>query len=94
VASKTFNKDMLQEDMEVGIRGLYQDNGYFEMSFGGSGEATLTPVEINKQGLVKGRCRLSDRNTARRPILRSVSKKALSTGWVSCISSTPIRKRG
>jgi outer membrane protein insertion porin family len=54
VASKTFNKDMLQEDMEVGIRGLYQDNGYFEMSFGGSGEATLTPVEINKQGLVKG----------------------------------------
>ena len=32
MASKTYNKDMLQEDLEVGIRGLYQDNGYFEVN--------------------------------------------------------------
>ena len=51
VASKTYNKDMLQEDLEVGIRGLYQDNGYFEVNVDSDAP---TPVEINKKGLVKG----------------------------------------
>jgi outer membrane protein insertion porin family len=30
VMAKTFDKAKLDEDMEIGIRGLYQDNGYFE----------------------------------------------------------------
>ena len=31
VMSKTFDHDKLIEDIEVGIRGLYQDNGYFRV---------------------------------------------------------------
>jgi len=31
VMSKTYDHDKLIEDMEVGIRGLYQDNGYFKV---------------------------------------------------------------
>src|SRR5271154_623353 len=31
VLSKTYDKDKLNEDLEVGIRGLYQDNGYFKV---------------------------------------------------------------
>ena len=32
VMSKTYDKDKLNEDIEVGIKGLYQDNGYFKVS--------------------------------------------------------------
>ena len=31
VMSKTFDRPKLDEDMEVGIRGLYQDHGYFKV---------------------------------------------------------------
>jgi outer membrane protein insertion porin family len=31
VMHKTFDRDKLNEDLEVGIRGLYQDNGYFRV---------------------------------------------------------------
>lgn len=31
VLSKTFDRPKLDEDMEIGIRGLYQDNGYFNV---------------------------------------------------------------
>jgi outer membrane protein insertion porin family len=32
VMSKTYDHDKLIEDQEVGVRGLYQDNGYFKVS--------------------------------------------------------------
>ena len=32
VLAKTFDRPKLDEDMEVGIRGLYQDNGYFKVN--------------------------------------------------------------
>ncbi len=32
VMSKTYDKDKLNEDIEVGIKGLYQDNGYFKVT--------------------------------------------------------------
>jgi outer membrane protein insertion porin family len=32
VLSKTYDRDKLNEDLEVGIRGLYQDNGYFRVT--------------------------------------------------------------
>lgn len=32
VLSKTYDRDKLIEDIEVGIRGLYRDNGYFEVT--------------------------------------------------------------
>src|ERR1700746_3468210 len=31
VLSKTYDRDKLNEDLEVGIRGMYQDNGYFHV---------------------------------------------------------------
>ena len=31
VMSKTFDRQKLDEDMEIGIRGLYQDNGFFKV---------------------------------------------------------------
>jgi len=31
VLSKTFDREKLNEDLEVGVRGLYQDNGYFKV---------------------------------------------------------------
>jgi outer membrane protein insertion porin family len=32
VLNKTYDREKLNEDLEVGIRGLYQDNGYFRVS--------------------------------------------------------------
>jgi outer membrane protein insertion porin family len=31
ILSKTFDRPKLDEDMEIGIRGIYQDNGYFKV---------------------------------------------------------------
>src|SRR5712664_2321569 len=31
VLSKTYDREKLSEDLEVGVRGLYQDNGYFKV---------------------------------------------------------------
>jgi outer membrane protein insertion porin family len=31
VLSKTYDREKLDEDLEVGVRGLYQDNGYFKV---------------------------------------------------------------
>jgi outer membrane protein insertion porin family len=31
VLSKTFDRPKLDEDMEIGVRGIYQDNGYFKV---------------------------------------------------------------
>jgi outer membrane protein insertion porin family len=34
VLSKTYDREKLNEDLEVGVRGVYQDNGYFKASVG------------------------------------------------------------
>src|SRR5215470_11198782 len=34
VLTKTYDREKLSEDLEVGIRGLYRDNGYFKVSVG------------------------------------------------------------
>src|SRR5215467_9268361 len=36
VLTKTYDREKLSEDLEVGIRGLYRDNGYFKVSVGES----------------------------------------------------------
>jgi outer membrane protein insertion porin family len=48
VWSKTFDRDKLSEDLEVGIRGLYQDHGYFKVLVK---DPILTTVEVNGVGL-------------------------------------------
>jgi outer membrane protein insertion porin family len=34
VLSKTYDREKLSEDLEVGVRGLYRDNGYYKVSVG------------------------------------------------------------
>jgi outer membrane protein insertion porin family len=34
VLTKTYDREKLNEDLEVGVRGLYQDSGYFKVSVG------------------------------------------------------------
>ena len=48
VMSKTFNRDHLDEDMEVGIRGLYQDHGYFKVDVNAT---RIRTVQVNRGGI-------------------------------------------
>jgi outer membrane protein insertion porin family len=48
IMSKTFDNDKLQEDMEVGIRGLYQNHGYFKVNVNAT---SLKTIDINKGGI-------------------------------------------
>jgi outer membrane protein insertion porin family len=51
VLSKTFDRPKLDEDMEIGIRGLYQDNGYFKVLVK---DPIIQNVTANKGVLPKG----------------------------------------
>ncbi len=46
--SKTFDRPKLDEDMEVGIRGLYQDHGYFKVNVN---VQDLKTVDLNHGGV-------------------------------------------
>jgi len=48
VMAKTYNKDKLEEDLEVGVRGLYQDHGYFKVVVDAKDMKT---VDLNKSGI-------------------------------------------
>jgi outer membrane protein insertion porin family len=48
VMDKTYDRPKLDEDLEVGIRGLYQANGYFRMRVDASAPKT---VDINRSGI-------------------------------------------
>jgi outer membrane protein insertion porin family len=48
VMSKTFDRPKLDEDLEIGIRGLYQDNGYFKVLVK---DPVLQSVDISRAGL-------------------------------------------
>ncbi len=48
IAHKTFDRPMLDEDMEVGIRGLYQDHGYFKVDVN---VASLKTTEVKRGGI-------------------------------------------
>jgi outer membrane protein insertion porin family len=48
VMSKTYDRRKLDEDLEVGVRGLYQDNGYFTVLVN---DPVLETVDVNKSGL-------------------------------------------
>lgn len=54
VMAKTFDKEKLAEDEEVGIRGLYQDNGYFEANVDIEDPPGLQTVDVYHRGIVKG----------------------------------------
>jgi outer membrane protein insertion porin family len=46
--SKTFDRRKLDEDLEVGVRGLYQDNGYFKVLVK---DPILKTEDVNRGGL-------------------------------------------
>jgi len=48
--SKTFDRPKLDEDMEIGIRGIYQDNGYFQVLVK---DPMIENVTVNKGVLPK-----------------------------------------
>jgi outer membrane protein insertion porin family len=48
VMSKTYDRDKLNEDLEIGVRGLYQDNGYFKVLVK---DAEPQTIDINRPGI-------------------------------------------
>src|SRR6266700_3371176 len=46
--SKTFDRPKLDEDLEIGVRGLYQDNGYFKVLVK---DPIVQTVDINRGGV-------------------------------------------
>jgi outer membrane protein insertion porin family len=48
IMSKTFDRPKLDEDMEVGIRGMYQNHGFFRVNVNVTG---LKTVDVNKAGI-------------------------------------------
>jgi len=48
VMAKTFDRPKLDEDMEVGIRGLYQDHGYYKVDVNAT---ELKTVDLHRPGL-------------------------------------------
>jgi outer membrane protein insertion porin family len=48
VMNKTYDREKLDEDIAVGIRGLYQDNGYFKAT---TGDPILNTVDENQSGI-------------------------------------------
>jgi len=51
VMAKTYNHDKLLEDLEVGIRGLYQDHGYFKVVVQEPTGKDIQTVDENKPGV-------------------------------------------
>jgi outer membrane protein insertion porin family len=48
VLSKTYDRQKLDEDLEIGIRGLYQDHGYFKVLVK---DPALKTIDVNKSGI-------------------------------------------
>jgi outer membrane protein insertion porin family len=48
IMSKTYDRTKLDEDLEIGVRGLYQDNGYFKVLVK---DPVLQTVDINRGGV-------------------------------------------
>ena len=63
VMSKTFDRPKLDEDMEVGIRGLYQDHGYFKVDVN---VTDLKTVDVNQRRAFRAGAGDRTASTARR----------------------------
>ena len=91
VMAKTFDRPKLDEDMEVGIRGLYQDHGYFKVDVNVS---DLKTVDLNRAGIPLAgtadwtKARQGDRHhDPDRRRRRSIT-------WANSRSAAPTRTRG
>jgi outer membrane protein insertion porin family len=54
VLSKTYDREKLNEDLEVGIRGLYQNNGYFRVVVAPNGPI-LQNVDVPHRSMIPGK---------------------------------------
>ena len=50
VLSKTYDREKLNEDLEVGVRGLYQDNGYFRVVVAPNGPV-MENIDVPHKGV-------------------------------------------
>src|SRR5204863_523696 len=50
VLTKTYDREKLSEDLEVGVRGLYRDNGYFKVSVG---EPVLENIDTTHDKVIR-----------------------------------------
>ena len=77
--SKTYDTEKLNEDLEVGVRGLYQDNGYFKVLVAPNGPIleNWTPIATNSAF----RSLRGQKPTAKPSTSPSPSKKASATRW-------------
>jgi outer membrane protein insertion porin family len=48
ILSKTFDRPKLDEDLEVGVRGMYQDHGYFKVDVN---VASIKTVDVSRGGI-------------------------------------------
>jgi outer membrane protein assembly factor BamA len=80
VLAKTFDRRKLDEDLEVGIRGLYQDNGYFKV-------VVKDPIhedggcESRRNTRAHSAFRWSARSTAKPQTSPFPSRRASNTAW-------------
>jgi len=75
VLSKTYDREKLNEDLEVGCRGLYQDNGYFKAVCG-------DPSSKYRHHRFPHRAFRSPAAATEKPsISQFLSKKASATRW-------------
>ena len=70
--SKTFDRAKLDEDLEIGVRGLYQNNGYFKVLVK---DPILKTVDVNRGGSAPSAAAEWGASTARRPISSFPSKR-------------------
>ena len=84
---KTFDRPKLDEDLEVGIRGLYQDNGYFKVVVK---DPILKTVDEDRGG-IPGPLPVIGTKHGKATNITIPSKKASSTAWAS---SVPQRRSG
>ncbi len=91
VMAKTFDRPKLDEDMEVGIRGLYQDHGYFKVDVNVS---DLKTVDLNRGGLPLPVPRIGRKHGKATDItIRIDEGRAVSHGQ-TLVPAAPTRTRG
>ena len=83
--SKTFDRDKLDEDLEVGVRGFYQDHGFFRVIVH---DPILNTVDENRRKAFPFPALATSTESA--PTSPSKSKRATAITWATSTSSAQI----
>jgi outer membrane protein insertion porin family len=90
VMNKTFDRPKLDEDLEVGVRGLYQDHGYFKVDVN---VTDLKAVDQKRGGLPLPVPVIGEKRE-RRPTSPFASMRETSITWANSRSRVPTPTRG